>query len=451
MRKMDAIIIGSGQGGVPLATELARSGKQVGIFERSRFGGSCTNWGCTPSKAFLGAAHAAGRARAAAGLGVHAQVQVDFGQVMQRVRRIRDSFTQNVEERLQQENLTVVQGEAAFTPEGHVRCHGQDFSAPLIVIDTGSSAATPPVKGLADTPFLTDRTFWDLTRLPERTLVMGGGYVGLELGQGIARLGSKVSIIDRSERLMSRESPEVGVVLAQALARDGVELHLGVEIEQVSFRDGRFSVRLSGPSILEGEALLVAAGRRPNTAALNAPAAGIQLDGKGFVQVNDHFETTRAGVYAIGEAAGQPAFTHVSWEDYRRLQAILNDRPRSRDDRVLGYAVFTDPQVGRTGLSLEQARRKGIRARDARMEVKNMARAIEWGHELGFYQMVIDEDSGRILGATLVGYEAGELVHVFMDLIEAGATWELLERAQHIHPTYAENLPSLARIFKSRG
>jgi dihydrolipoamide dehydrogenase len=447
MQTLDVIIIGSGQGGVPLATEMAQAGRKVGLFERSRLGGSCTNWGCTPSKAFLGAAHAAGRARAASGLGVHIQVRVDFGQVMARVRRIRDSFTAGVEKRVRQENLTVVTGEAGFTSHGHVRCNGQEYTAPLIVIDTGSSAAVPPIEGLADTPFLTDRTFWDLTRLPERTLVMGGGYIGLELGQGLARLGSHVSIIDRSERLMSNESPEVGEVLAQALKRDGVVCHLGAEVEQVQFHDGRFILRTSGPT-LEGDALLVAAGRRPNTAALNAPAAGIQVSEKGSIVIDEHFKTTRPGVFAIGEAAGQPAFTHVSWEDHRRLLAILDDRSRSRDDRVLGYAAFTDPQVGRVGLSLKQAREKGLRAREARLEINSMARAIEWGHDLGFYQMVIDEESGRILGATLVGYEAGELVHVFMDLIEAGATWQVLERAQHIHPTYAENLPSLARMFR---
>jgi dihydrolipoamide dehydrogenase len=382
-------------------------------------------------------------------LGVHIQVRVDFGQVMERVRRIRDSFTAGIEKRVQQENLTVVTGEAGFTSQGHVRCNGHEYTASVIVIDTGSSAAVPPIDGLADTPFLTDRTFWDLTRLPKRTLVMGGGYIGLELGQGLARLGSHVSLIDRSERLMSNESREVGEVLAQALKRDGVDCHLGAEVEQVQFHDGRFILRTSGPT-LEGDALLVAVGRRPNTAALNAPAAGIQVNEKGFIVIDEHFKTTRPGVFAIGEAAGQPAFTHVSWEDHRRLLAILEDRSRGRDDRVLGYAAFTDPQVARVGLSLKQAREKGLRAREARLEVNSMARAVEWGHDLGFYQMVIDEESGRILGATLVGYEAGELVHVFMDLIETGATWQVLERAQHIHPTYAENLPSLARMFKAQ-
>lgn len=449
MDQVDAIIIGTGQGGVPLATTLAGEGKRVVIFERSRFGGSCVNWGCTPSKAFLAAAHAAGRARAAAALGIHADITVDFPAIMERVRRVRDSFTQGTEKRLEQAELTVVEAEASFTAEGHVQGGGESFAAPLVVINTGTSALIPPISGLAGTPYLTDHTFWELTALPPRTLVLGAGYIGLELGQGLARLGSKVTLIDQQPRVLSSESPKVSEVLKEALARDGASFQLGQEVTSVAHRDGVFKLQLKGGASLEGEALLVAAGRRPNTEALKAAAAGIELDRQGFVKISDQFETTRQGVYAIGDVARQPAFTHVSWEDHRRLLAILKGGNRSRSDRVLGYAVFTEPQVGRAGLSLEQAEARGSKAREVSMEVGSMARAIEWGHELGFYQMVVDEATGRILGATLVGYEAGELVHVFIDLMEAGADWKLLERAQHIHPTYAENLPSLARLLQS--
>ncbi len=307
----------------------------------------------------------------------------------------------------------------------------------------------PPIAGLDAAPYLTDRNFWDLERLPEKTLILGAGYIGLELGQALARLGSRVEIMDSGGRPLGREPPEVGAVLKEALERDGVRFRLNTRADEVRFEDGLFRVRIDGGETMEGDALLVAAGRRPNTEALHAPAAGIELDERGFVRVNERLETTRPGVYAIGEAAGQPPFTHVSWEDYRRVLANLNGGGRTRDDRVLGYAVFTDPQLGRAGLSMEEAKERGYRAREETMQVKSMARAIEWGHEEGFYQMVIDEASGRILGATLVGYEAAELVHAVLDLIETGATWEVLDRAQHIHPTYAENLPSLARLFRS--
>jgi dihydrolipoamide dehydrogenase len=380
---------------------------------------------------------------------VYAQVSVDFSKVMKRVRDVRDGFTAGTQKRLEKAGVTIVHAEASFTSDGHVEGGGREFSSPLIVIDTGSSPMIPPLPGLETTPYLTDRNFWDLETLPGRILVLGAGYIGLELGQALARLGSKVEIIDSGERPLGREASDVGGVLKEALERDGVRFRLNTRAEEVRFEDGLLRMRVEGGEILEGDALLVATGRRPNTEALNAAAAGIELDNRGFVRVNDRLETTRPGVYAIGEAAGQPPFTHVSWEDYRRILANLNGGGRTRDDRVLGYAVFTDPQLGRAGLSLEEAGEKGYRAREEIMQIKSMARAVEWGHEEGFYQMVIDERSGRILGATLVGYEAAELVHVIIDLIETGATWEVLEQAQHIHPTYAENLPSLARLFKT--
>jgi dihydrolipoamide dehydrogenase len=448
MSEVDAIVIGSGQGGSPLALEMAKRGKKVVLFERHRPGGSCLNWGCTPSKTFLASAHAAGRARDAQQLGVRAQVEVDFKKVMERVREVRNNFITGLEKRLLVDNLKLVHAEGAFTAENQVEGGGEKFRAPLVVIDTGSSPLAPPVEGLEKTPYLTDHNFWDLEDLPLRTLVLGGGYIGLELGQGLARLGSRVRIIENDARIMKSEIPEVSEVLQKALERDGVEFHLKSTVGRIAYADGIFRADLQNGTVLESDALLVAAGRRPNTAALNAPAAGIELDQKGYVKVNEHFETTRRGVYAIGDAAGQPAFTHVSWEDYRRLLAILDGQDRTRDDRVLGYAAYTDPQLGRVGLTLEQAKREGYHAREATLDVKDMMRAIEWGHDLGFYRMVVDENTGKILGATMVGYEAGELVHVFMDLMEAGATWQVLERAQHIHPTYAENLPSLARKFR---
>ena len=193
--------------------------------------------------------------------------------------------------------------------------------------------------------------------------------------------------------------------------------------------------------------MLVVVGRQPNTAALNLAASGIELDDRGFVKIDDRFQTTCPGVYAIGDVAGQPAFTHVSWEDYRRLQAILDGKERTRHDRVLGYAIFTEPQVGRVGMTIEQAQQQGINARCVTLPMSQIARATEWGHDLGFYRMVIDSDTDKILGATLVGYETAELVHVFLALMEAGATWQLLERSVHIHPTYGEALPSLARLL----
>ncbi|MDZ7958269.1 MAG: FAD-dependent oxidoreductase [Aulosira sp. DedQUE10] len=447
METADVIVIGSGQGGIPLAADFANEGRKVVLFERDALGGSCINYGCTPSKAFLAAAHAAGRSRQAKKLGIHTQVEVDFSAVMERVREIRSSFNQGIRQRLETAGVKVICAEASFVGERTVKGGDITLQAPLVIINTGTSSLIPDIPGLAGTPYLTNRNFFDLNTLPARLLVIGGGYIGLELGQGLARLGSQTHLIVRGDRLLGQEEPDVSEVLAAALKQDGINLHFGVNVNHVAHENNVFSLTLSSGEQLQGEALLVAIGRKPNTSKLNAAASGIELDDRGFIKIDDQFHTTCSGVYAIADAAKQPAFTHVSWEDYRRLKAILCGENRTRSDRVLGYAVYTEPQVGRVGMTLEQAQKQGINARAVTLPMSQIARAIEWGHDLGFYRMVIDSDTDKILGATLVGYETAELIHVFLSLIEAGATWQLLERSVHIHPTYGEALPSLARLL----
>ncbi|GAX39816.1 FAD-dependent pyridine nucleotide-disulfide oxidoreductase [Tolypothrix sp. NIES-4075] len=447
METADVIVIGSGQGGIPLAADFASSGRKVVLFERDALGGSCINYGCTPSKAFLAAAHAAGRARQAKKLGIHTKVEVDFPAVMERVRLIRNSFNQGIHKRLDDAGVKIVCAEASFVGERTVRGGDVTVQAPMVIVNTGTSSLIPDIPGLAGTPYLTNRNFFDLKALPPRLLVIGAGYIGLELGQGLARLGSQTHLIVRGDRVLDREEADVSKVLAEALKQDGIELHFGVNVNQVAHENDVFRLTLSSGEQLQGEALLVVIGRKPNTGALNAAKSGIELDDRGFIKINDQFHTTCSGVYAIGDAAKQPAFTHVSWEDYRRLKAILCGENRTIRDRVLGYAIYTEPQVGRVGMTLEQAQKHGINARAVTLPMSQIARAIEWGHDLGFYRMVIDSDTDKILGATLVGYETAELVHVFLDLMEAGATWQLLERSVHIHPTYGEALPSLARLL----
>lgn len=447
METVDAIIIGSGQGGIPLAVDLAKEGRKVVLFERDALGGSCVNYGCTPSKAFLAAAHAAGRARKADKLGIQVQVEVDFPAVMERVRGIRNSFNQGVTKRLVDAGVKVVCAEASFTGKRTVTGGEVTVQAPVVVLDTGTSSLIPEIPGLATTPYLTNRNFFNLEKLPPRLLVIGGGYIGLELGQGLARLGSETQMIVRGDRVLNQEESDVSETLAEAFKQDGIQLHFNANIEKAAYANGVFTLMLSHGQELQGEALLVATGRQPNTSALNTAAAGVELDQQGYVKINDQFQTTSSGVYAIGDVAKQPAFTHVAWEDYRRLKAILEGKDRTRNDRVLGYAVYTEPQVGRVGMTLEEAENKGISARVVTLPMAHIARSIEWGHDLGFYRMVVDKDSDKILGATLVGYETAELVHVFLSLMEAGATWQLLEQSVHIHPTYGEALPSLARLL----
>ena len=446
MERVDAIVIGSGQGGVPFASDLASQGKRVVLFERGRLGGSCVNYGCTPSKAFLAGAHTAGRARLAGELGVRGDVRVDFAALMRRVRSIRDSFTASVDKRLRSAGVRVVPDEASFFGERRVRGGGLEFEAPLVLIDTGTSALVPMVHGLEGTPYLTNATFFDQTSLPKRMVVMGGGYIGLELGQGMARCGCEVHVVDHNGRVLAREEEDASRALQAGLEADGIRLHMGKDVSEVS-HGPCFALRLDDGTMLEADALLVATGRRPNTAMLEAEAGGVALDGRGYVRIDDRFATSCPGVYAIGDVAGQPAFTHVSWEDYRRLNAILAGEARTRDDRVLAYSTYTEPQVARVGYTLEEAQKAGIDARAETMPIKEIARGIEWGQSIGFFRLVIDAKDDRLVGATMVGYETAELVHVILAHIEAGSTWHVLDRSVHIHPTYAEGLPTLARKF----
>jgi dihydrolipoamide dehydrogenase len=247
--------------------------------------------------------------------------------------------------------------------------------------------------------------------------------------------------------VLSREEPEASEALQNGLAQDEVRVHLGRRAKSVA-HDGRtFSLTLDNSDVLTGDALLVAVGRKPNTDELQCAAGGVALDARSFIAIDDQFRTSAEGVFAIGDVAGQPAFTHVSWEDYRRLKAILRGEHRTRNDRVLAYSTFTEPQVARAGMTLDEAKGHGLRARAVTLTMASITRAIEWGHDLGFYRLVVDDDSEKILGATFVGYEAGEIIHVIVAHMEAGSSWRVLDRSVHIHPTYCEALPTLARLL----
>lgn len=448
MQQADVIVIGSGQGAVPLATSFAAEGQNVVLFERGRFGGTCVKSGCQPSKAFLASAHAAAAARASEELGIRAAVEIDSHRVMERARRIIDQSTGGVKDRLESAGVHLVNAEARFVDERTVRGGDSEVSAPLIIVNTGKSPAIPPIPGLDETPYLTYESFWQLDRVPRRVLVLGGGYVGIELGQGLARLGSDTHILEKSGRIVSTEEEDVSQIVAEALAHDGAHIRTNTKVTHVSTARDQITVELSDGDSLTGDALLVATGRRPNTGALNAEAAGVELDERGHIKVNERFQTTNPAVYAIGDVTGQPEFTHVSWEDYRRLRAILNGEDRRQRDRVLGYVFFTEPQVGRAGLTLDQALEQGYDAESATLGLESVSRARLTGAGAGFYRMVIDTETDKILGATLVGPACGELVHVFIAHMEAGSTWQVLEQSVHVHPTYAEGLPVLAREFK---
>jgi dihydrolipoamide dehydrogenase len=445
---VDLIVIGSGQGGKPLAEFYARAGRHVVLFERGRLGGTCTNYGCTPSKAFLASAHNAGRARLAEPLGIHATVRVDQRAVMERVRRVRDEWHDGSEKRVADAKIDLIRATGAFTGVRTVAGGGREVRAPRVVVDTGQDPALPPIRGLAGTPYLTNATWFDQETLAPRTIVLGGGYIGLELGQGAQRLGSAVTIVQGGPRLLDREEADATTVLETALRADGIALELNARAESVRYDAGNFAVTLAGGKVLEGEALLVATGRTPSTADLTADRSGIELTPRGFVRVDEYLQTTCPGVYALGDVANQPAFTHVSWEDFRRLRSTFEGTPRRRDDRVLSYTTFTEPQLARTGLTLDEARASGIDASARTIALEDVARGTEWNLETGFYRLVAGPD-GKILGATLIGYEAGEIIHMLAFAIERGATWRDLDDFVGIHPTFGEGLPSLARLFET--
>lgn len=449
MKARDYAMIGSGQGGVPLAMKLAREGEQVTMFEKSHWGGTCVNTGCIPSKTLLASAHVAASARRAETMGINCAVEVNFEEVMSRVRS--SISPQDVLEGLEKAGVQTVKAAAELLGPHVVRGGDMTVEAETIVINSGKSPFVPTIEGLGGTPYLTYETFWEIEQLPKTLFVIGGGYTGVEFAQAMQRLGSKVHIFEQSERIIEDEEEDVSHILQEALEEDGVQFHLEANIQRVRYEEGIFKLTLAGAGEeILSDCLLVATGRQPNVKQLHLDRAGIETDEEGNIKVDEHFHTSAQGIYAIGDVTGQPAFTHVSWEDHRRLLNVLQDSTgeRKQGDRVLGYAFFTEPQVGRVGMTLAQAKDAGKDAAVATLPLESVARAAATAHQQGFYRMVVDQENGRILGATLVSPQAAELVHVFLALMEAGATWRVLERSQHIHPTYAEGLPTLARKFK---
>lgn len=432
----DVAIVGAGQAGVPLANALVKQDRSVVLFERDRLGGSCVNYGCTPSKAFIAAAHAAAAIRRADRFGLHADLSVDGERVMDRVRAIRDEWRSGVKDKID-DRVHVVDAEASFVGERRLEADGRSYAADLVVLDTGSRPRS--LDGFEGDRVLTERSLWDLERLPDRMAVIGGGAVGLEVGQAFARLGCDVTLVERGDRVLASEDEAVSKVLHRALERDGVEIVTDAEATVLAHEPS--FVRLGiGDRHVDVDHVLLATGRTPNADALQLDAAGIERRDDGTIRIDDRMRTACAGVYAVGEVAGQPQFTHAVWEDHLRLLSILEGGDRRRGDRALAYGVFTDPQVGRVGIA-------GPRTdadRQIERDVRSMSRAREWGHEDGFFRLVVDADD-RLRGATFVGYEAAELVHIVAPLVQAGEPVDTLQDTVAAHPTYAEEIRFLAR------
>ena len=443
----DVIVIGSGQGGVPLATLLAGSGRRVLLAERAEPGGTCVNRGCTPSKTLIASAQAAHDARRAGRLGVHAEVRVDFPAVMERVDAIVRQWREFLDQKLAAAapDLVLARGHARFAGPRRVEVAGEVHDAAVVVVNVGTRHAVPAIPGLDGVPYLTNGSVFGLRALPPRLVVIGGGYIGCELGQAFARLGSAVTVIEPGPHLLGREDADVSEEIEKAFRAEGIEVRTGSAPARVGAgADGGVAVTLADGSVVEGSHLLVATGRRPNTEDLGCDAAGVRLDARGFVPVDDAFRTSAEGVYAIGDCTGGPQFTHRSWDDGRILHQILTGaRTGGNEGRLVPYAMFTDPQVARVGMTQREAREKGIAVEVATLPFGHVARAIEADVRAGTMKVMVDPATERFVGVSLVGAQAGELVHAFSLLMQAGASARTMVDAELIHPTFSEGLQTL--------
>jgi len=451
----DAIVIGAGQAGVPLSTALARAGWKTALIERVHVGGTCINEGCTPTKTMVASARVAYLARRGADYGVQTgPVSVDMSKVRQRKRNIVESFRTSDQRRIEKtEGVDLLMGESSFTgPKTlEVRLNNgetRQLTAATILINAGARPAKPSLTGIEDVATLDSTSIMELDEIPEHLLIVGGGYIGLEFGQMFRRFGSQVTVIQRGANLLAREDPDVAEEVANIMREDGLEVLLEtkpVSVTQASQGNIHLTVQTkAGERTLTGSHLLMAAGRVPNTEWLNLDAAGIQTDKRGFIQVNERLETNVPGIYALGDVKGGPAFTHISYDDFRIIRTNLLEKGNaSIHERLVPYTVFIDPHLGRIGLSETDARAQGRNIKVAKMPMNNVARALEMDESRGFMKAVVDADTDQILGAAVLGIEGGEIMAILEVAMIGKVPYTVLRDAVFAHPTLAESLNNL--------
>jgi pyruvate/2-oxoglutarate dehydrogenase complex dihydrolipoamide dehydrogenase (E3) component len=456
----DAIVIGSGQAGTPLSQALANARWRTALVEREHVGGTCVNEGCTPTKTMVASAKVAYLARRAAYYGVHTgNVTVDLKRVRERKRAIVDSFRNGSQGRIEKTpNLELVFGEARFTAAHSIEVSARDGSkkeltADRIFINAGCRPLMPKLEGLKDVAFLNSTSIMELDTVPEHLLVLGGGYIGLEFGQMFRRFGSRVTIVQSGGQLLAREDADVAAAVLEILREDGVEVFLNAKALRASSADGRIRLTLQaaeGEKTLEGSHLLVATGRVPNTDTLKAIAAGIDTDAKSFIKVNERLETTANGIYALGDIKGGPAFTHISYDDFRIIRTNLIEKgAASTRGRLVPYTVFIDPQLGRVGMTETEARGQKRNIRVAKMPMNYVARALEMEESRGFMKVIVDADSQEILGAAILGVEGGEIMSQVQIAMMGKLPYTELRDGIFAHPTLSEALNNLFLHFES--
>jgi pyruvate/2-oxoglutarate dehydrogenase complex dihydrolipoamide dehydrogenase (E3) component len=453
-----AIVIGSGQGANPLCGALAQAGLRTALIERSHIGGTCVNEGCTPTKTMLASGRVAYLARRGKDYGVQTgDIRINMQRVRQRKRDIVDSFRNGSQKRLEKTaNLDLIFGEASFTGPKNVSVRLKDgaqrtLSADRIFINAGARPSVPKLEGLKDVPFLNSTSIMELDSVPEHLLVLGGGYVGLEFAQLFRRLGSRVTIVHSREQLLVGEDADVAEEVLAILKQDGIEVMLKARAERVVKSGGgiQLTVRTGQETrTVQGSHLLTATGRTPNTDSLNVSAAGIAIDELGFIKVNTKLETNVEGIYALGDINGGPAFTHISYDDFRILRTNLIEKgSATTENRFVPYTLFIDPQLGRVGITEEQARAQNTKIRVAKMPMSYVARALEVDETRGFMKAIVDAESKQILGAAVLGIEGGEIMTMLQLAMMGHLPFIALREATFAHPTLAESLNNLFTHF----
>ena len=451
----DAIVIGAGQAGVPLSTTLAKAGWKTALIERVHVGGTCINEGCTPTKTMVASGRVAYLARRGADYGVQTgPVTIDMTKVRQRKRDIVDSFRNSGQRRIETtEGVDLLMGEASFTGPKAIELrlnNGEmrQLTASTILINAGARPAKPSITGVEAVSTLDSTSIMELDVVPEHLLIVGGGYIGLEFGQMFRRFGSQVTVIQRGANLLAREDADVAEEVAKIMREDGLEVLLEtkpISVKQLSEGNIQLMVQTkTGERILNGSHLLMAAGRVPNTDWLNLDAAGIQTDKRGFIQVNERLETNVPGIYGLGDIKGGPAFTHISYDDFRIIRTNLLEKGNaSIHERLVPYTVFIDPQLGRVGLSETDARAQGRNIKVATLPMNYVARALEMDESRGFMKAVVDADTGQILGAAVLGIEGGEIMAILEVAMIGKVPYTVLRDGVFAHPTLAESLNNL--------
>ena len=447
----DAIVIGTGQAGPHLAGRMAAKGMKVAIIERNLFGGTCVNTGCIPTKAMVASAYAAHVSRRAAdyGIAVNGGVTAD----MQRVKKRKDAISAKSRNGLEtwlktMQNCTVYQGHARFESPREVSVGADRLTADRIFINAGGRAAVPPIPGLEQVEYLTNSSMMDVDFLPPHLIVVGGSYVGLEFGQMFRRFGSEVTIVEMGPRLIRHEDEDVSAAVKEILEREKIDVRLNAKCIRVSRRNDRKIIAHvdceSHGSEVAGTHLLLAAGRRPNTDDLGLEKAGVAVDDRGYIVVDDQLRTSAPGIWALGDCNGKGAFTHTSFNDAEIVAGnLLDNDPRRVSDRITAYALYIDPPLGRAGMTEAEARQTGRPALAGKRPMTRVGRAIEKGETQGFMKIVVDAQTKEILGAAILGAGGDEVIHSILDVMYAKAPYTVMQRAVHIHPTVAELIPTM--------